>query len=74
VRFSAKKPSPAGGLRLPAGKHTSILIDFQTIVKEKMKIFNQEFQPSEITLRYLTGQAGHADFMDSVFGGKGGFV
>jgi hypothetical protein len=29
--------SPAGGLRLPAGKHTGILIYYQTIVKEKKK-------------------------------------
>jgi len=28
--------SPAGGLRLPAGKHTSILTDFQTIVNKKI--------------------------------------
>jgi len=27
--------SPTGGLRLPAGKHTGILIDFQTEVNKK---------------------------------------
>ncbi|MBW8041573.1 MAG: hypothetical protein FVQ85_16475 [Planctomycetes bacterium] len=30
------KPSPTGGLRLPAGKHTGILTDFQTKVNKKM--------------------------------------
>ena len=34
--FSAK-PAPTGGLRLPAGKHTSILTEYQTIVKKKIK-------------------------------------
>jgi hypothetical protein len=32
---SPRNPSPAGGLRLPAGKHTSILTYFQTIVNKK---------------------------------------
>jgi hypothetical protein len=40
-------PSPNGGLRLPAGKHASILTDIQTIDKEKMKkkvlFFGQQF-------------------------------
>jgi hypothetical protein len=34
---SPLKPAPAGGLRLPAGKHASILTYFQTIVNKKMK-------------------------------------
>jgi len=34
VRFSAIS-SPAGGLCLPAGKHTGILIYYQTIVNKK---------------------------------------
>jgi hypothetical protein len=48
VRFSANPPeadknlSPAGGLRLPAGKHKSILIYYQTVVKEKIKKFTTE--------------------------------
>jgi hypothetical protein len=29
-------PSPAGGLRLPAGKHTIRLTYYQTIVNKKM--------------------------------------
>jgi hypothetical protein len=29
--------SPAGGLRLPSGKHRAILTDIQTIVNKKMK-------------------------------------
>ena len=35
VRFSADL-SPAGGLRLPAGKHTGILTEIQTKVNKKM--------------------------------------
>jgi len=34
---SEMSSSPAGGLRLPAGKHTSILTDLQTKDKEKIK-------------------------------------
>ena len=34
---SPLNPSPTGGLRLPAGKHTSILTEFQTKVNKKMK-------------------------------------
>jgi len=30
-------PAPTGGLRLPAGKHTNILTEFQTIVNKKKK-------------------------------------
>ncbi|MGB2808713.1 MAG: hypothetical protein WBC22_13295, partial [Sedimentisphaerales bacterium] len=30
-------PLPTGGLRLPTGKHTGILTDFQTEYKKKMK-------------------------------------
>jgi hypothetical protein len=33
----ALNPLPAGGLRLPAGKHGSMLIYYQTFVKEKIK-------------------------------------
>jgi hypothetical protein len=29
-------PAPTGGLRLPAGKHTGILTDFQTIDNKKI--------------------------------------
>ena len=29
-------PAPTGGLRLPAGKHTDILTDFQTTVNKKI--------------------------------------
>jgi hypothetical protein len=36
LRFSAKKHSPAGGLRLPAGKHEIILTEIQTIVNKKL--------------------------------------
>jgi len=32
---SPRNPAPTGGLRLPAGKHTSILTVFQTEVKKK---------------------------------------
>jgi hypothetical protein len=34
---SPLNPAPASGLRLPADKHTNILIDFQTQVKKKTK-------------------------------------
>ncbi len=43
---SPLNPSPTGGLRLPAGKHTAILTDIQTKDKEKMKkkcFFNRRF-------------------------------
>jgi hypothetical protein len=35
-------PVPAGGLRLPAGKHRSILTEFQTIVKKKRKKYSPQ--------------------------------
>ena len=41
---------------------------------KKMCFFNHRFHPSEITLRYLMGQAGEADFTDFVFDGKCGFL
>jgi hypothetical protein len=34
---SPLNPSPAGGLRLPAGKYTGILTEFQTKDNKKMK-------------------------------------
>jgi hypothetical protein len=39
---SPLKLSPTGGLRLPAGKHASILTDFQTKVNKKIKKFPAE--------------------------------
>ena len=56
---SEMSSSPTGGLRLPAGKHTSILTDFQTMVKKKIKkldritgFFNHEGTKNIATKKY----------------------
>jgi len=44
----------------------------QQKIEQKRAFFGHGFHPSEITLRYLTGQARQADFTDFVFDGKCG--
>ena len=48
--------SPTGGLCLPAGKYTGILVKFQTIVNKKM-LKNELFfaLPRAMTTVYITG-------------------
>jgi hypothetical protein len=41
--------SPTGGLRLPVGKHASILTDYHTLVNKKMKKISPDLLATEST-------------------------
>ncbi|MFB0553795.1 MAG: hypothetical protein ACETWQ_10830 [Phycisphaerae bacterium] len=58
--------SPTGGLCLPAGKHTGILMQYQTLVNKKMakkQLFLAALFPIEIRTLSLIISLKHADFL-----------